>query len=187
VLKRGFDLVVALAALIVLAPLLAAVALAVRLDSPGPAIFWSQRVGRDEKLFSMPKFRTMRVGTPQLPTHLLTDGAARLTGIGGFLRRTSLDELPQLWSVLTGAMSLVGPRPALFNQDDLLALRRAAGVDALRPGITGWAQVNGRDELDLEQKVALEAEYRARAGLLFDLRILFVTAAQVLRPRGIAH
>ena len=138
-------------------------------------------------MFSMPKFRTMRVGTPQLPTHLLTDGAARVTRIGGFLRRSSLDELPQLWSVVMGEMSLVGPRPALFNQDDLMAMRRAHGIDRLRPGVTGWAQINGRDELELSQKVALEAEYCARASFVFDLRILAATAIKMVRPQGIAH
>lgn len=186
-LKRGFDLVVATVALLVLAPLLTAVALAVRLDSPGPIIFWSQRIGRDSRLFGMPKFRTMQVGTPQLPTHLLIDGAARLTGIGGFLRRTSLDELPQLCSVITGQMSLVGPRPALFNQDDLMALRHEHGIDRIRPGVTGWAQINGRDELNIPDKVALEVEYLRRAGFLFDLWILAATAIRVLRPQGVAH
>ena len=186
-LKRGFDLAIALTAVLVLAPVIVAVAIAVRIDSPGPAIFWSQRVGRDSRLFAMPKFRTMRIGTPQLPTHLLTNGASHLTGIGGFLRRSSLDELPQLWSVLTGDMSLVGPRPALFNQDDLMTLRRAAGVDALRPGITGWAQVNGRDELELQEKVRWEREYIDRASFMFDLRILLMTLGAVARRQGISH
>ncbi len=186
-MKRLFDITVSLAAMIVLAPLILAVAVAIRLDSPGPAIFRSQRFGRGSRLFEMPKFRTMHVGTPQLPTHLLTDGKTRLTRIGGFLRRSSLDELPQLWSVLKGDMSLVGPRPALFNQDDLMALRREAGIDTLRPGLTGWAQVNGRDELELQQKVAYEADYLQRRSLAFDLRILFLTVARVVRSDGVAH
>lgn len=186
-MKRLLDLAVSLPALILLSPVMALVALAIRLDSPGPAVFWSQRFGRNGRLFAMPKFRTMRVGTPQLPTHLLGDGAARLTGIGGFLRRTSLDELPQLYSVLRGHMSLVGPRPALFNQHDLMRMRREAGVVALRPGITGWAQVNGRDELDLAAKVAYEAEYLERSSVGFDCRILWLTVLRVLDRKGIAH
>jgi O-antigen biosynthesis protein WbqP len=186
-MKRLFDLVVAATMLALLSPILVLVALAVRLESRGPAIFWSKRIGRDSRFFAMPKFRTMQVGTPQLPTHLLTDGASHLTRIGGFLRRTSLDELPQLWSVLTGDMSLVGPRPALFNQDDLMALRRAKGLDGLRPGITGWAQINGRDELSIEEKVDWEEEYLARRSFAFDLRILLLTARQVLLGRGVAH
>jgi O-antigen biosynthesis protein WbqP len=185
--KRAFDILVSLAALVALLPLLALVALAVRLDSAGPAIFWSQRFGPDGELFAMPKFRTMRVGTPQLATHLLADAHSHLTRIGGFLRRSSLDELPQLWSVLKGDMSLIGPRPALFNQLDLMDLRRAAGVDGLRPGITGWAQVNGRDDLELPEKVAYEAEYARRKSLGFDLWIIALTVARLVRSRGIAH
>lgn len=181
------DVLISATALLAASPIMALVALAIRLDSPGPAIFWSQRFGRGGRLFAMPKFRTMRVGTPQLPTHLLGDGAARLTRIGGFLRRTSLDELPQLLSVLRGDMSLVGPRPALFNQHDLMQLRRDAGVDRLRPGITGWAQVNGRDALDLAEKVAYEAQYLRRASVGFDCRILWLTVLRVLDRQGIAH
>lgn len=186
-LKRLTDLAIAVPALVLLTPVMALVALAVRLDSRGPALFWSERFGRDGKLFLMPKFRTMPLGTPQLPTHLLANGQVRLTRTGPFLRRTSLDELPQLFSVVKGDMSLVGPRPALFNQDDLMAMRREAGVDALRPGITGWAQVNGRDELDLPEKVAYEAEYLRRQSVLFDLRILALTAIRVLGRKGVAH
>lgn len=186
-MKRLLDIVVSLAGLIVLLPLLAAVALAVRLDSPGPAIFWSQRFGKDGRLFAMPKFRTMRVGTPHLPTHLLSEGSAHRTRIGGFLRRTSLDELPQLWSVLTGKMSLVGPRPALFNQSDLMELRQAAGVTGLRPGITGWAQINGRDDLELHEKVAYEAEYARRMSIGFDAWIMVLTVMRLGRSHGIAH
>ena len=171
--------------LVFLALPMVAIGLVVRVDSPGPAIHLSKRFGAGGRLFAMPKFRTMRVGTPQLPTHLLGDGAANLTRIGGFLRRTSLDELPQLWSVLTGRMSLVGPRPALFNQDDLMALRREAGVEALRPGITGWAQINGRDDLSLVEKVALDRAYRDCQSLGFDLRIIFQTL--LCGNRGIRH
>lgn len=186
-MKRLLDVAASLAGLVALSPLMALLALTVRLDSTGPAIFWSQRFGRDGRLFAMPKFRTMTVGAPQLPTHLMTNGSSHLTRLGVFLRRSSLDELPQLWSVLKGDMSLVGPRPALFNQYDLIELRRQTGVSTLRPGITGWAQVNGRDELDLCEKVAFEAEYLDRMSLVFDLRILALTAARVLRSHGIAH
>ena len=184
-LKRSFDLAASLAGLLLLALPMAAIALWVRLDSPGPSLHWSQRFGVGGRLFAMPKFRTMRQGTPQLPTHLLADGQNRVTRAGRFLRRTSLDELPQLWSVLVGEMSLVGPRPALFNQDDLMELRRQAGVDHLRPGITGWAQVNGRDELPLPQKVAFERQYLERQSFLFDLRILLLTL--VRGQQGVAH
>lgn len=167
--------------------MLLGLALAVRLGSPGPALHWSRRVGRDERLFLMPKFRTMRLGTPDVATHLLGDAEAWVTPTGRWLRRTSLDELPQLWSVLKGDMSLVGPRPALFNQHDLVALRRAAGVQGLRPGLTGWAQVNGRDELPLPEKVRLDREYLERRGFRFDLRVLALTLGAVLRARGVAH
>jgi len=184
-LKRSFDLAASLCGLIILALPMLLIALAVRLDSPGPALYWSDRIGADETIFRMPKFRTMKVGTPQLATHLLADAGDRLTRLGRFLRATSLDELPQLLSVMRGQMSLVGPRPALFNQDDLIALRREAGVSSLRPGVTGWAQVNGRDELPIPAKVAFDREYAARQSLLFDLRIIFMT---VLRgSQGVAH
>jgi O-antigen biosynthesis protein WbqP len=184
-LKRSFDLFAAVIGLAVLALPMAMIALVVRLDSPGPALFWSQRVGADETIFWMPKFRTMKVGTPQLATHLLVDADDRLTGIGRFLRAWSLDELPQLFSVLRGQMSLVGPRPALFNQEDLIALRRDAGVAALRPGVTGWAQVNGRDELPIPVKVAFDREYALRQSLLLDIRIIFMT---ILRgSQGVSH
>lgn len=184
-IKRVVDVGASLAGLILFALPMIAIGIAVRLDSPGPAIHWSQRFGAGGGLFAMPKFRTMRIGTPQLPTHLLGNGAANLTRIGGFLRRTSLDELPQLWSVLVGRMSLVGPRPALFNQHDLMALRRQSEVEALRPGITGWAQINGRDDLSLVEKVRLDRAYRDCQSLAFDLHILVLT---VLRGnRGIRH
>jgi O-antigen biosynthesis protein WbqP len=184
-LKRAIDVLVSSAALIVLAAPLAGLALCVRLTSPGPAIHWSQRVGRDNHLFAMPKFRTMRIDTPQVATHLMADPARWLTPIGGFLRKSSLDELPQLWSVLIGHMSLVGPRPALFNQDDLVALRTQTGVHRLRPGLTGWAQVNGRDELPIAEKVLLDQEYLRRAGLMFDLWIMIKTLAKVARRQDV--
>jgi O-antigen biosynthesis protein WbqP len=186
-MKRLFDVLLALvAAVILLVPMLL-IAAAVRLTSRGPALYWSERVGRGNSRFMMPKFRSMRVDTPALPTHLLTDGRAHLTPIGGFLRSSSLDELPQLWSILCGDMSFVGPRPALFNQDDLVALRTEAGVDRLRPGLTGWAQVNGRDELPIAEKVAFEREYLRRRSFLFDLRIVCLTAVKVVRRHGISH
>ncbi|MBL0919598.1 MAG: sugar transferase [Hydrogenophaga sp.] len=186
-MKRAFDLALAVPAALVLLLPIALVALAVRLTSPGPALYWSDRVGRHNRLFRMPKFRSMRTDTPAVATHLLDDPARWLTPIGPFLRKSSLDELPQLWSILKGDMSFVGPRPALFNQDDLIALRTAAGVHELVPGLTGWAQVNGRDELPIPQKVALDAEYLRRRSLVFDLRILWLTAVKVLRRDGVIH
>jgi O-antigen biosynthesis protein WbqP len=186
-MKRVLDLLLALcAALVLIAPVML-VALAVRLTSPGPALYWSDRVGRHNRIFRMPKFRSMRVDTPAVATHLLTDPGKYLTPIGPFLRKSSLDELPQLWSILKGDMSFVGPRPALFNQDDLIALRTQQGVHELVPGLTGWAQVNGRDELPVLQKVALDAEYLRRRSVGFDLRILWMTFVKVLRRDGVAH
>lgn len=186
-IKRAFDLVVSLAALTVLSPVLLAAAVLVKLTSRGPALYWSDRVGRGNALFPMPKFRTMRLEAPVVATHLLPDADSYLTPVGGFLRRTSLDELPQLWCVLRGDMSLVGPRPALYNQDDLIALRTAKGVQALTPGLTGWAQVNGRDELPIPVKVEYDAEYLARRGFLFDLRILCRTLFKVASAEGVRH
>lgn len=186
-MKRVFDIAAALGGLILLSPVMAAIALAVRLDSKGPALHWSRRVGRDNVIFPMPKFRTMRTGTPDVATHLLEDPARWVTPLGAALRRTSLDELPQLWSVLIGQMSLVGPRPALFNQADLVALRTDAGVHRLRPGVTGWAQINGRDEIPIPEKVRLDAEYLARRSFLFDLRIIFATVKTALSGRGVSH
>jgi O-antigen biosynthesis protein WbqP len=186
-LKRAVDIAGAVAGLILLSPLLIWVAVAVRLGSVGPALHWSQRVGRDERLFAMPKFRTMRIDTPQVATHLLIDANQWVTRVGGFLRRTSLDELPQLWSILIGQMSFVGPRPALFNQHDLVAMRRAAGLAHLRPGLTGWAQINGRDELPVAEKVRLDAEYLRRQSLVFDLKIIAATARAALSGRGVSH
>ncbi len=180
-MKRAMDICGAGAGLIVLSPVLLVLAAAVRLDSPGPALHWSRRVGHHSSEFRMPKFRTMRIGAPDVATHLFPDPDQWITPLGRFMRRTSLDELPQLWSVLVGDMSLVGPRPALFNQDDLMDLRRAAGVDVLRPGITGLAQINGRDELAIPDKVRWEAEYLERRSLGLDLGILFATAFRLSR------
>lgn len=186
-LKRACDIVGALLAFAVLALPMAVIALAVRVTSKGPAFYWSQRVGRANRLFWMPKFRTMRTDTPVVATHLLGDPAQHLTPIGSFLRKTSLDELPQLWCILKGEMSFVGPRPALFNQDDLVAARTARDVHLLLPGLTGWAQVNGRDELAIPDKVALDAEYLRRRSFLFDLRILAMTAIKVAGAAGVQH
>ena len=161
-MKRFFDLFLALLASLILALPVLLVALLVRLTSQGPALYWSDRVGRQNSIFKMPKFRSMRIGTPAVATHLLQDPHAYLTPIGSFLRKSSLDELPQLWSILVGDMSFVGPRPALFNQDDLIALRTEQGVHDLMPGLTGWAQINGRDELPIPEKVKLDAEYLQR-------------------------
>jgi O-antigen biosynthesis protein WbqP len=186
-MKRIFDLVVAVFALLVLLIPIAVVALLVRWTSPGPAVYWSDRVGWHNKIFRMPKFRSMRVDTPAVATHLLADPAQFLTSIGPFLRRSSLDELPQLWSILKGDMSFVGPRPALFNQDDLVSLRTRYGVDNMRPGLTGWAQINGRDELPIPQKVQLDVEYMQRQSFWFDLKIIFWTFQKVLKKDGITH
>ena len=186
-IKRFLDVVVSSSALVVACIPMLMIALAVRITSPGPALYWSKRVGRDNKLFQMPKFRTMRAGTPAVATHLLDDPNRHLTPIGGFLRKTSLDELPQLWCILRGDMSLVGPRPALFNQEDLIARRTEVGVHLLTPGLTGWAQVNGRDELAIPLKVAFDAEYQQKQSFWFDLRILWLTAIRVLAARGVSH
>ena len=186
-MKRLFDLAVALVAAVFLALPIVMTALAVRLTSPGPVLYWSDRVGRHNRIFKMPKFRSMRIDTPAVATHLLQNPEQWLTPIGSFLRKSSLDELPQLWSILKGDMSFVGPRPALFNQDDLIALRTEKGVHQLVPGLTGWAQVNGRDELPIPQKVALDAEYLERRSLLFDMKILWLTALKVLARDGVSH
>ena len=186
-MKRTIDLLFALVALALLALPMLVIALVVRLTSPGPALYWSDRVGRDNRIFPMPKFRTMRTHTPAVATLLLTDAARHLTPVGALLRRTSLDELPQLLSIVRGDMSFVGPRPALFNQDDLVALRTATGVHRLLPGLTGWAQVNGRDDLAIPEKVRLDAEYLARRSFAFDLRILGRTLVQAVRGDGVQH
>ena len=186
-MKRFFDLFLVLLAVVVCALPIFLLAILVRLVSPGPALYWSDRVGRGNRIFRMPKFRTMRIDTPAVATHLLKDPSAYLTPVGVFLRRTSLDELPQLWSILKGDMSFVGPRPALFNQDDLIALRSQQGVHELTPGLTGWAQVNGRDELPIPEKVKLDVEYLHRQSFWFDLWILWLTLVKVIRRDGVSH
>lgn len=186
-IKKSFDLVLALLAMPLLLPLIVLVAVLVRLTSPGPALYWSDRVGHHNKIFRMPKFRSMRIDTPAVATHLLQNPDQWLTPIGSFLRKSSLDELPQLWSILKGDMSFVGPRPALFNQDDLIALRTDAGVHELLPGLTGWAQINGRDELPISEKVKLDIEYLQRCSFTFDLGILWMTVLKVLRRDGVSH
>lgn len=186
-MKRLLDLLLALVATLLLIVPVAVVAIMVKLTSAGPALYWSDRVGRHNKIFKMPKFRSMQIGTPAVATHLLKDPNAYLTPVGSFLRKSSLDELPQLWSILVGHMSFVGPRPALFNQDDLVAQRTELGVHELVPGLTGWAQVNGRDELPIPEKVKLDAEYLQRQSLLFDMRILWLTFVKVLRRDGVSH
>ena len=186
-LKRSLDLLVASAGLAFLWPLLLLLALVIRLDSPGPALHWSQRFGRDNRLFRMPKFRTMRTDAPDVATEALEDPDRWITRAGRWLRRTSLDELPQLWSILVGDMTLVGPRPALHSQHDLIDLRTRAGVHVLRPGLTGWAQINGRDVIDLERKVELDIEYLHRRSLGLDLAILFLTPRVALTGRNVLH
>jgi O-antigen biosynthesis protein WbqP len=185
--KRVVDFILALTLGILLLPLLLVIGVLIKLTSDGPVIYWSDRVGRGNKIFRMPKFRTMSIDAPQLPTHLLSDPSTYLTSIGRLLRRTSLDELPQLFSILWGSMSFVGPRPALFNQDDLIALRAEKGVQELLPGLTGWAQVNGRDELPIPVKVQFDYEYLQRRSLKFDLIILCMTFVKVARGEGIRH
>ena len=186
-MKRVFDIFLGcLAALILFVPLLL-VAMAVRLTSKGPALYWSDRIGRNNVIFKMPKFRSMRVGTPAVATHLLPDASSHLSPIGSFLRKSSLDELPQLWSILAGDMSFVGPRPALFNQQDLITMRTEQGVHTLVPGLTGWAQVNGRDELPIPEKVKLDVAYLQRQSLWFDIHILWMTLVNVLRRDGVLH
>lgn len=186
-MKRLLDLIFCVAAAVLLALPLLLVALAVKLTSVGPVLFWADRVGQNNRIFKMPKFRTMLAQTPVVATHLLENPDSYLTAVGGVLRKSSLDELPQLWSIFKGDMSFVGPRPALFNQDDLVELRTRHGVHALVPGLTGWAQINGRDELPITQKVALDLEYMRRQSLLFDFQILFLTFIKVIRRDNVAH
>lgn len=186
-MKRLFDIGLALVAALFLLLPIAVVALCVRITSKGPALYWSDRVGRLNHIFKMPKFRSMLVDTPAVATHLLANPASYLTPIGSFLRKSSLDELPQLWSILVGDMSFVGPRPALFNQDDLIQLRTQVGVHELVPGLTGWAQVNGRDDLAIPDKVALDAQYLQRQSLWFDIQILWLTFLKVIRKDGVSH
>jgi len=186
-MKRLFDLTLALMATCILFLPIIITAILVKLTSKGPALYWSDRVGRNNHIFKMPKFRSMKVDTPAVATHLLKDPKSVLTPIGDFLRKSSLDELPQLWSILKGNMSFVGPRPALFNQDDLIALRSEKGVDKLLPGLTGWAQVNGRDELPIPQKVDLDVEYMQRQSLWFDMEIIWLTFVKVVKRSGVSH
>jgi O-antigen biosynthesis protein WbqP len=185
--KRAFDFILVLLQLPILMIPLFLVVIVVLTTSKGAVLYWSDRVGLGNVIFKMPKFRTMQVNTPSVATHLMSDSEAYLSPIGGLLRRTSLDELPQLWSILKGDMSFVGPRPALFNQDDLIALRTARGVDQLVPGLTGWAQVNGRDELPIPEKVALDVEYMERQSFLFDMYILWLTMLKVVKRDGVSH
>jgi O-antigen biosynthesis protein WbqP len=186
-MKRLFDIFLAAAVgLVFLLPLCILVVL-VRLSSKGPAIYWSDRVGKGNRIFKMAKLRTMKVDAPVVATHLLADPKSQLTPIGGFLRKSSLDEIPQLWNILRGDMSFVGPRPALFNQDDLIALRTEYGVEKLTPGLTGWAQLNGRDELSIDEKVKFDYEYLKNQSFLFDLKILWLTGLQVIRAKGVSH
>lgn len=186
-MKRLFDISCSLSALVLLSLPMLIIAILAKLTSPGPILYWSDRVGVDNKIFKMPKFRTMRIDTPAVATHLLRDPEAYLTPIGNFMRKTSLDELPQLWNVLKGDMSFVGPRPALFNQEDLIALRTEKGVHKLIPGITGWAQVNGRDDLPISVKVEYDEYYLKNQSFFFDLKILWNTFFKVIKKEGVAH
>jgi O-antigen biosynthesis protein WbqP len=186
-MKRVFDLILAIYLFLALVILLLLISVLVITTSKGPALYWSERIGKNNKIFKMPKFRSMLIDTPAVATHLLDDPDSYLSPIGGFLRLSSLDELPQLFSVLKGDMSFVGPRPALFNQDDLIVLRTEKGVDKLLPGITGWAQVNGRDELQIPDKVALDVEYLNRQSFWFDMKILWMTFLKVMKREGVSH
>lgn len=186
-MKRLFDITLALIASIFLIIPFAILALLVRFTSPGPILYWSKRVGRCDIIFEMPKFRSMRIDTPEVATHLLADPGRWLTPVGDFLRKSSLDELPQLWCILKGDMSFVGPRPALFNQSDLILLRKRVGVNQLRPGLTGWAQVNGRDELSIEEKVKLDTVYLQEQSFGFEMKILWITFIHVLKKKGVSH
>jgi O-antigen biosynthesis protein WbqP len=186
-MKRFFDLIVVIIAALIFAIPMLVVAVAVGLTSKGPILYWSKRVGKNNRLFNMPKFRTMRVDTPVLPTHLLGNPDAYLTSIGSFLRKSSLDELPQLWCILIGNMSVVGPRPALSNQQDLIDARTEKGIHLIKPGLTGWAQVNGRDEIELAKKVQLDYEYLDKKSLIFDLYVVLLTLFKVVKREGIQH
>ncbi len=186
-MKRFFDLSLVFISVIILFIPVLLIVLAVRLTSKGTVLYWSDRVGRNNNIFKMPKFRSMRSDTPDVASHLLQEPDAWLTPIGKFLRKSSLDELPQIWSVLKGEMSFVGPRPALYNQADLIALRKEAGIDKLLPGITGWAQINGRDELNIEEKVIFDKEYLNKESILFDLKIIMLTVIRIIKSDGIKH
>jgi len=186
-MKRIFDILLALLLLVILLIPILVITGTVRLTSKGPALYWSDRVGKHNHLFRMPKFRSMKTDTPAVATHLLEDPKSTLTPIGGFLRRSSLDELPQLWNILKGDMSFVGPRPALFNQADLIQLRTEQHIDSLAPGLTGWAQINGRDELPVIQKVELDKYYLRHQSFKFDIKILWLTFIKVIRKEGVSH
>lgn len=186
-MKRLFDIALSATLLIVFLPLMLAIALLVRLSSAGPALYWSERVGKFNAIFKMPKFRSMRLGAPVVATHLFNDPSKYLTPFGSILRKSSLDELPQLWSILIGDMSFVGPRPALFNQHNLIALRTECGVHTLQPGLTGWAQVNGRDELSIPVKVQYDKEYLRRKSFLFDAYIMYLTFLRIFNVGVISH
>ena len=186
-MKRIIDLLLGIAILVLLAVPMLLIAISVRLSSKGPVLYWSARVGKNNTIYKMPKFRSMLIDTPVVATHLMNNPDSHLSPIGSFLRRTSLDELPQLFSVLKGDMSFVGPRPALFNQEDLIVLRKEKGVDKLSSGITGWAQVNGRDELSIPDKVALDVEYLNRRSFWFDMKILLMTFLKIVSRDGVSH
>ncbi len=184
-MKRIFDLISSLVGIIVLSPIILIVAIVVKITSPGPILFSQRRIGKDNKEFKIYKFRTMKIDTPNLPTHLLEKPEQWITPVGKFLRKTSLDELPQLWNILNGEMSVVGPRPALYNQEDLITLRTEKEIHKLVPGLTGWAQINGRDELPIPKKVQLDEEYLKRKSFFFDIKIIFMTAFKVVKSEGI--
>ncbi len=186
-MKRVIDIVIAVTTAILLFPIIIIVAFSIKVTSKGAVLYWSDRVGINNKIFKMPKFRSMNTNTPAVATHKLKNADSVLTPIGGFLRKTSLDELPQLWSIIKGDMSIVGPRPALFNQDDLIALRTEKGVHKLTPGLTGWAQVNGRDELPIPTKVSLDIEYIDKKSFLFDIKIIWLTFLKVIYRDGVTH
>jgi O-antigen biosynthesis protein WbqP len=186
-MKRLFDIVFSIVLLVILLIPMILIAIAVKASSGGKILYWSDRVGRDNIVFKMPKFRSMVTNTPAMATHLLQNPKSALTPIGNFLRKYSLDEFPQLWSIIKGDMSFVGPRPALFNQEDLISLRSTQGVDKILPGLTGWAQINGRDELPIAEKVKMDAEYLERRSFFFDLKILWLTFLKVVRKDGISH
>ena len=186
-MKRFFDLVLSIISFMFFSPIIALVAVAVATTSKGSALYWSDRVGINNKIFKMPKFRSMKADTPAVATHKLKNADSVLTPIGGFLRKSSLDELPQLWSIIKGDMSIVGPRPALFNQDDLITLRTEKGIHKIKPGLTGWAQINGRDELPIPQKVELDLEYLQKKTFLFDLKIIWLTFLKVVKRDGVSH
>ncbi len=186
-MKRITDILICLIAVVVFLVPILLISIIVKLSSKGPVIYWSDRVGRYNKIFKMPKFRSMKIDTPEVATHLLANSKDNITPIGAFLRRSSLDELPQLWCIFKGDMSFVGPRPALFNQDDLIELRSQQGIQNLIPGLTGWAQINGRDELPIPKKVELDSEYMSRKSFWFDMYILWLTFLRVVRSDGVSH